>query len=380
VLDVDSATLPNGFTAIMRADLTDPGFISATGVTLVPAAVGILGLEGRAVGVNNGASEADTAQKFVANGASETPSMLQLQSIADSGAVSHAGFNLTPAAATSCSFVIYYQDTATIRFWTKVAAGAWVLLGSRSGIVTSTQSFQVAIPINTNAIAFDFTAGPVSAPPSVSLQMTFDNAQVTSAAAASIAPAFPKFILDLGITSGRVISMSLLASNTSADVARGGNINAARAPFTHGVFANIPSNIALLPDNRRYQGPASEGAYVWWMPSQIDEFEPNSVVEIVPSLREADFVIVNVTGWAPGAGLGSSTFRLQFDWLVEFYTPNQLFEKIQTPPLVDEFELLYHQLLTVHAATCNPGHLDLLKEALRRGMSAVSHVHGIYSE
>jgi hypothetical protein len=116
---------------------------------------------------------------------------------------------------------------------------------------------------------------------------------------------------------------------------------------------------------------ASEGAFVTWMPSQFDEFEVDTLANKHLQLKDAEYIIIKVAGWNPPAGTTAS-FRLQFDWIIEFYTPNQLFEKVITPPNTPEFEALYHLLLSMDAATCNPGHLDQLRSLIGSGLNGLS--------
>lgn len=377
VIDVDSTTLPAGFTCVMRPDLTSPGFISSAAAILMPAAAGLLSLSFDARGDSSGACDLKAGLKGTATGASEEQAMIKLEAITDTTPTTHQGFYLTPGPATAASMTYVFQETCTIQMYTK-AAGAWAIAALRSGTKGDTVSVPLPIPANTSAVAWSYTAGPLLSTPSVRVSIAFDSAQLTSTAASTLAPAFSKFILESQITHGRVISMSLLATNTSPELARGGNINAARVPHTQNVFSNIPSDIALLPSNRRWQREASTGAYVWWMPSQIDELEPDAIDRMSVNYREADFLMVNVAGW--GAGGNTSTFRLQFDWLVEFYTPSQLFEKIQTPPMTREFEALYHALLELDAATCNPGHMDLLRDLFTSGVEKAKAAYAFYKE
>lgn len=380
VIDVSSATLPNGFTCVMRPDLTSPGFITSSANTATPAVPGLVSVSGPGVGLNNGAGEWDPNQKLIVEDVTGKQNIIKFTSVADAAAVSRTAITITPLPASEVGFVFTWKNQNRFTVVTKTAAGNWVNLFSRQGAQGNVQTASVTLPANTTHIGFHFNEGPALAFPRVDMTINIASGQVTTLAVDAIAPAFPAFILDSQITVGRVISMSVLASNTSADVAKGGNINVARVPHTQSVFSQVPASIALLPSNRRYQGPAATGGYAWWMPSQLDQFEPNEVHHMAEALDEADFLLVNVEGWAPGAGLGNSTFRIQFDWIVEFYTPSQLFEKIQTPPIFPGFEELFHQLLTMPAATHNPGHIEAVKDFLKGAMGAARGAAAFYQD
>lgn len=368
-VDVDSATLPAGFTVVMRPDLTAPGFITAAAASVVPALPGNVSLKGNLVAdsLTTGVSDVRIESPWYLADGEGQEKVSKLIPFTDALGVTHYGFGTSPGPAQQININCHFDSNCTIQLYYKLAGGNWTALttdglaGTTNGVAVT----RVAYPLNAHAIVFSFLSANMTGHAHVDLSVTFPSSQITCAAVDTLAAAFPKYILDLDVTYGRVISMSVLATNTSPALVKGGNINVARVPWTHDVYGNLPEKIAILPDNRRCQGPAEKGGYAWWMPSQIDELEPNGVDAIADSYRQADFLLVNVTGWG-GAGAVSS-FRLQFSWLVEFYTKNQLFEKIDTPPMNERFRRLLHRLQGLKAACHNDDHWETFKSYVRSG-------------
>jgi hypothetical protein len=374
VLDVSSATAAyaNGFTVVMNPDLYLPGFITSKGTVVAPTVAGIVGIEGRlSSNPKSVAGDMENTPLTVTDSTGEKKH-LKIHGIADSAALIMHGLDLTPGAHT-IKETIHLRAGApcTFEVWTKVAGAAWAKLAGLSTTIAVNESLQftATTAANTDAIAFLRAGSTVNC--DFDLNMVLLTSQVTGTSSESFSPAFEQFVIDSKVVHGRVISMSVLASNTSPALANGGNINAGRVPRNFNPFINIASEMSALPPNRRHQGLAADGAYVTWMPAQYDEYEIDSVTNKVNQLKEADYLLVEVSGWNPPAG-STASFRLQFDWIVEFYTPNQLFEKIVTPAYTPEFSALYNVLLNLDAATCNPGHFDQLKSLLASGIHGIS--------
>jgi len=374
-LDVTSATLAGGFTLVMNPDLSLPGYISTASAQTVPAARGMVGLSLDIIRKNGVTS----LSKIVASdGGVET--IFNPVQITDGAAKTLWGINLVASPATfGLTFARANQaDYPTNPAIYYLSAGnVWTAFSSGVCMASEVVSAPGTVPIGALALGFDLLASPATETYGVKVHVDvgMDLAQVTATAPNSLPLAASKTILDLGIDSGRVISMSILATNTSPELANGGNISAARAPRSTAHFGDVPGAISVLPANRRYQGPAKDGAFVTWMPSQVDEFEVDSVSNKKVSYSESEVLIVNVDGWGGGA---VSSFKIQLDWLLEFRTPNQLFEKVLTPFMDAEFEALFHLLLAMPAATCNPGHLDTLKALLRGSVRVGKKVYGMY--
>lgn len=368
VVDVSSATLAyaNGFTVLMNPNLFAPGFISsALAANITPAIPDLIAVRGTLVSSPNDSTVLLTVAKVTEPDGKEK--FIQLKNITDSAALTLAGFNLAPALMTlRGEYVNKCSIPHTLYIATKVAGGAFVTIGPYQTGPDESVTFNAVLPANTDAIVFRL-GGAVGGKSFGDINFTLGSSQLLSDNIQTFAPAFDRFVLDNDVSSGRVVSMSVLATNTSPELANGGTVNAGRVPRSFNPANLVASQLSALPSNRRYQGSAKDGAYVSWMPSQFDEFEIDSVANKRAELSDSEYLIVNVAGWNPPAGTTAS-FRIQFDWIVEFYTPNQLFEKVITPAMTPAFTSLFHALLSMDAATCNPGHLDLLKKMLGKGV------------
>jgi len=200
----------------------------------------------------------------------------------------------------------------------------------------------------------------VSKVSAVDLNFRFANAQVNVNDATALVPQIPEFILDKEVTEGRVVSMSILATNTSPELSSGGNINVARVPADFDAWNAVPANIAKLPENRRYASTAKFGGYAFWVPRDLDEYESNDLATKISQYSGSNYLILNVNGWQ-----SSSTFKIQFDWVVEFYTPSQLYEKIEAPPFSNDMQRLLTAANSINAACCNPEHESKFQEMVR---------------
>lgn len=367
VVRSSSTNFGNGFTVAMCPDLFMPGFISATADLLIPSPPSVVQITSRNDWTLAGPTMT-SGHVTVKGGGSQ--SICAQRMIADSGAVQRLGYSLTPLAATGYSLEMEnHSETAiTIHTMYKVTGGAWTILSTDS-IGALGASVKGTLPLNADAIAFVPVTSMVSGG-KLKTCLTLTVGQFFSPGSVSLTNAFETFVIDNNIKTGRVISMSLLVRNTSPVIANGGNICAGRVPHDFHPINEVFQSMSILPENRRYQGPASTGAYVSWMPSQFDEFEIDNINQKRLSYSESEYIIVQIDGWAPPVDTVASA-TIECEWCVEFFTPNQVFEKVLTPPRTEEFELLFHVLLSMPAATCNPEHVKLLKDLLRKGGESV---------
>lgn len=380
-IDVSSATAAyaNGFTIVMTPDLKQSCFLSRpSAASTIPAAPDLISMRSNLqtpVGVPGDVLK--TLVEIVEPDG--TLSMGRLETITDSAASTRVGTKFTPAAMTmraeyknKCSFPHQIEP------FYKVSGGAWVSLGPVPAGINETVVWTSNLPANSDSVAFRLI-GNGGGEFYGTLRYTMTVGQVVLTSTDSLYPCFERFLEVNGVEDGRVLSMSVLATNTSPEIANGGNINAGRVPRKFNPLSNVPQQLAALPENRRYLGPAKDGAYVSWMPSQFDEFEIDSVDNKRLELQEAEYIVIQVDGWSPPAGTTAS-FRIQFDLIVEFYTQDQLFEKELTPAMTPEFQALFHALLQMNAATCNPGHLALLASVIGKGINIGRKALKFYGE
>lgn len=377
-LDITAADFPNGVSIAMFPNLYQPGFITSEAAKLLPAAgLGPCAIEGSFRLKAPTDSVAD--QNHLLATAGDVSAAIAMVPFADEAGAIKQGFEITPVAAAqvmdyTVQNVTPAKCTPVFRILTKVAGGNWGVVKDITLAENADASGTCVIPMNSTHIAFTNTS---TSGKDVSWKLTLGlpNSCIHAGAGTTLAPAFEEFLLDNDIEYGRVISMSLLATNTSSSLHNGGTINAARVPHKFDPFVNVVPSMAGLPDNRRYQGDAEFGAYCFWLPGQEDEFELDGVSEKRRSLADAEYLFTRLEGWPAGA-----SFRLQFDWVVEFYTPNQLYEKVLTPPMTDQFRQFYYQLLLTPCAMCNPSHSDLLKGLLAKGISTVKSGADFYDQ
>lgn len=229
-----------------------------------------------------------------------------------------------------------------------------------------------------NPLTVFFAVVPISGTTGtlISYQVNFFDAVIrTSLSNQYVGPAFAKQIIDDDISAGRVLSLSVLAHNTSNALSLGGNVTAARVPYDFNIFGDIQSDVARLPANRRYQDSASEGAHIFWVPRTAEEYQIAPIAEKAAQYDKSEFLLVDFTGLPAGA-----TFLVQFDWIIEFYSPDQKWEKVMTPPITPKFEALWYCVLETQAATSNSSHLDLLRGLARNGKKAIGSIMDHYSD
>lgn len=328
----------------------------------------------------------------VMDGEVGTTMINNLVPIPDSTATSRNGFLISNVGATT--FDIYvtavsqFVNEAVLRVWTKTAAGAWTAAGATGflpSIGKTTFKLGLSMPASTDAMAFSLLdpndAYISSKTYSISLDMIIGNGvqEVTYTSgneALNLFQEIPEYILDNDINDVRLTSMSLLVTNTSPPLYRSGEIYAARMQRKDlTTIADLPGHIVALPDNRKYIGSAETGAYVWWMPDTQELAEPAPLHDWTLSARKQEVIVVYIKG------LGANvSFNCQFCWAPEFNTPNQLFEKRVTPPYTQEWEKVRYHLALMSAASCNPGHYDLFKSLVTRGVQGARNIYDHYNE
>jgi len=167
---------------------------------------------------------------------------------------------------------------------------------------------------------------------------------------------------------GRLVAMSVLASNTSPEISNGGTIYAARVPRPLSPFA-VPADIAVMtPQKDLYKGGANTGGYCWWLPRENSQTTYASLKEFESQMLDEPYLYVNVSGWG---GAAVSSFSIEINYVVEFFEPSQLFEKRSPPARLPEWELYARSLNLAPAASCNPTHRELFRDLLVKGKSGL---------
>lgn len=173
---------------------------------------------------------------------------------------------------------------------------------------------------------------------------------------------------------GRLVGMSVLATNTSAALSRGGMIYVARMPRDITPFSdhtNISNSLAV---NRYHIGTADEGGYAWWFPNDEQERTYDTLANMEDHLSDSNYLYVKVIGWN-----ADSTFKVTISYVVEFYIESALYEKIQPPISTPEWEDVCAVLQTLPASSCNPAH-ELFRKAVNKAASVAHAASQHYSD
>lgn len=390
VVDVSQAT-SNHLRVVMLPDLFNPGYVSTNNLVSIPtAAPGPLSLTGVIQTTTDSPAAAVNFPASVFKAfAADTNSVIPTSSAGHYGDFNSAdgygrGF---PANIPSGSVVsAVFKNASNTKVTAKVSL---YVQYNNAGAETTTRVSQLAVGENESAsvnyvvppttdnrlISIFWVVGNSSKEITLKVEFGFTSAQVTSGAGVPFSPAFSRQIIDNRVSHGRVTAMSLYCQCTTAPLNATGNINCGRVPYTFNPLADMSAQLSALPKNRAYQGKFQDGAFVTWLPSQLEECEVNEVPEMSRILDTAEFIALEIPNWIAGA-----TARLEFVWSVEFYTPNQNFDKILTPPRTPEWNALYYALLSLDAAHCNPEHEETIKDYIRKVTQGIAKAVSWWNE
>lgn len=172
---------------------------------------------------------------------------------------------------------------------------------------------------------------------------------------------------------GRLVGMSVLATNASAPLSRGGEIYAGRLPRDITPFDDHTKLSNMIPANRLHVGTADTGSYTWWFPDDFDETTYDTLVNAKHRLADSNYLYCKVVGWG-----ADSVFKVTVTYVVEFYIENALYEKIQPPMTTPEWDTIFAMLPLLPAASCNPAH-ELFKGIVNKAAGAAHGVAQHYS-
>lgn len=358
------------FTVAMLPNLFTPGYISNGLAHTIPEGVpGQLSFSGVSLSSSAGA-RLNTEGKFYTP---TTSLLVKAEDIADVAALEKHGYRVSSTGVTTYSLFNHGDSYTTVEVWKKVTATNTWSLDQTLAVAPRTNrasSFSTVV----DAIAFHNLGPEKVEDKGFSIECNWPVAQYTSVAGTSFAPAFASAITDLGVTEGRVISMSMKITNTSALIARSGNISIGRVPHNFSAFAEVSSNMSVLPRNRAYQDAAEHGGYAFWLPEEDDEWEFDSISNKTTAYTDANYLIAHLNGLPLDA-----SFRLTFGWIVEFYTPSQNFPKVPTPIASPYWLEIQSLLVDMDAACCNPESAGMFQRFLNSGISAVKSAQDHYA-
>lgn len=252
--------------------------------------------------------------------------------------------NLTPASEVKVVIPTEWRSTAAV--WIRIG-GLWVhqvtlattVLAeafSPSGIADGI-SFGLGSPSGTGAYSVTMERGPIAtANPSFNQQDIHDLFQTDVTTIARLGEY-------------RVTALSLLVSSVANVINTGGVIAGARVRPHWYPTTTVYQALTQLQDHS-YRGPLKDGAYVWWLPYDIQEMD----FDTRDSAHQTRLVVAGEFA-DPDAVL-----QITVALTVEFYSPLQIFEHEVGPPLTDDFVKLYHGLDRLPAASCNPLHDNIV--------------------
>lgn len=187
--------------------------------------------------------------------------------------------------------------------------------------------------------------------------------------------------LNMGITSTQLVeagkvglqrctAMSMLVTNLAPPLQSGGEVIMARSSANllrsaRGV-TDLGDAIKALPEQLYWRsGAVQEGGYAWWLPDDLDSYEPRTLGET----PDSDNILIS-TGTMSEGGL----LRIIVTWTFEFYTPVQLFQRGYNCAYADAHKDMWLSLARQPACSGNPGHIALLKAVA----SVAASIYGFY--
>jgi hypothetical protein len=370
----------------MFPNLYQPGFLASHVVATIPSGGSdLVVLTGKFLASND--SVDNTTGVFDIKDAQGVSSKAAMFAVADSVPVARKGFQGLFISGSNITYILKNNSgskipTPNLEVLFSTATGVWTTAGTVSAIPEGKDmTGSLTVPATVFAegpftrIAFHIS-GTNSKDVEIDATLNFSNSQFTTNAATTFAPAFAEQIVDEKITHGRVTHMSMFIQNTTAEISASGTIMAARVPsnFDLGAYnGDWVRSASTLPLNRQYIGPMKTGAYAFWMPEQLDEFQIDNIAQKLNSYRDANYLVAEIPDWTAGA-----TAEITFTWVAEFYTPNQNFEKIIPPPITSDFEMAWHLISGFPAAMCNPEHDKETRSYVDKIKSAARSLYSFY--
>lgn len=358
--DLPAESVPNGFTILMSPDFEQPSYISSSDTVAIPeAAPGRVSAHGN---FNDKEIDGEDEWRPITFKCRTSTGESLILTATTTFLAGYTWYKLDGTYTNSSFFHVNMANNSIMDGTPTANFAQWDGLNDPVGFGAITATVGMNDDLKgqlTDAVALLWRFSSLAPSNSLALSFSFTSAQLTSELDMVLTPAFGKFESDLGISAGRVVSMSCLLTNMSPMLQKGGSVNAGRVPHEFPVVGDIPSFMSRLPDSKRYQDSLENGAYVFWVPQQLDEYEIDGVANKHRQYREAEKILIRADGYS-----GTCAFKVHFDWIVEFYTPNQLFEKRVPPVLNDGFAELFTTIASVNAAMCNPSHNDTYKATI----------------
>lgn len=393
VFDISAANLTasNSIVVVMGPNMLMPASVSRVGGTSIPSvgrdnltAIGNL-IQDEAI-LQNDQELSGLFKITTVNGSKgEAP----LVRIVDSLGVAKYGLLWNSAGGAVGSSVELHHTTSDTALYFNVASTSngggvapWASV-VHVGPVFQGESlpFTFLVPVGTLGLSFFWSTDAAGADPTTdvvkyNLSLHDSAAAVTLGPDLTLFPEIPSSILDSKITDGRVVSMSMLLTNTASDIYKQGDISIGRVPVE--MLLRPPSEwvtaMSALPENRRHLGPASQGGYAYWIPDSIQTSEPVSRIDFGTAYRDSEYLVAIIRNLDPL----HASFRATFTWNVEFFSESQLFEKRLTPSVTQDYKELFRAVSMMPAASCNPEHEGLFRNLFQKAIGGAGAVYQHY--
>lgn len=240
------------------------------------------------------------------------------------------------------------------------------------GVVSSSSKQTTTVPANTTVSLSTPVPGGGGAAAGMSFRFQPVNEDLEFTIRDNLASTLPRtsvstaLIADEWLTAGdiaryRVSACSVLATYRGNMLEGAGMIAAVRTSKTWiPQHSTLYESICKIPDDR-YKGPLHEGAYVWWMPYDLQELDFRNVGTV---LNEGNALYIG--GQIDDA---QGALEVTVDMVVDFYSPLQIFERKIFPPMSDVHQQMFFYLSSLDSASCNPSHLEILSKLAKQAVS-----------
>lgn len=238
----------------------------------------------------------------------------------------------------------------------------WPVVNSMS---TSSTTFNVTVPAATThhgfILQFVTTAGiPITLSHNVILYVTYmaTLAQVPTNNGSQSFDLVNSAVIEAGsVTLQRCTAISMLVTDMTPQLDAGGELVMCRGNFdlltTEGGTSGLMSKIKSLPEERYWRsGNMREGGYAWWLPDDLQSYEPLPVGDTPPTEN-----VLIAAGIMPS---NTGQVRVIITWNFEFYTPVQLFSRDYNLTYSQCHRDMFIMLSRAKACSANAGHLALL--------------------
>lgn len=388
--DVSAANLTasQSVVVVMGPNMLMPASVSRAGGTAIPA-VGRDSLTASGK-FQQTSSSADTSGLFHVKTTNGSKGTAPLVNITDNLGVTYPGILWNSAGGTVTGNVTLHADVDsadTVNFNVRSTSNGGGVAPWTSvvhiGPVYERESvrFSFLVPVGTLGLSFFWTtdsAGLHETDDEVlyNLDLHDESAAVTLGPDLTLFPEIAPKILDSKITDGRVVSMSMLLTNTTSDIYKQGDISIGRVPveMLRRPVSEWVTAMSALPENRRHLGPASTGGYSFWIPDSISTSEPITREQFGSAYRESEYLVAVIRNLDPA----HVSFRATFTWNVEFFSESQLFEKRLTPSVTAEYKELFRAISMLPAASCNPEHESLFRSLFQKAIGGAGAVYQHY--